>query len=110
MLYIVHIAVANDRNDEWFRWMRDVHIDDVLETGCFCDATMVRDPEADDVDHTAYRVLYRAHSDGAFRRYQAEHAKRLQEDHTSRFGDVIRARRELLPIIIRCTAKSSSEA
>ena len=105
MLYIVHIAVLNDRSDAWFRWMRDVHIDDVLGTGCFSDATMVRDPDADDAEHIAYRVLYRARSAVDFTRYQEEFAAPLQADHTERFGDCIRAHRETLPVLARATPK-----
>lgn len=104
MLYIVHIAVDNDRNEEWFRYMRDEHLQDVLDTGCFYDVTMVRDPDADTAQRTAYRMLYRACSAAAYEQYRAEHAADLQADHTARFGDCIRADRELLPIIVQLVA------
>lgn len=104
MLYVVHISVDNDRNDEWFRYMRDEHLRDVLDTGCFHDVTMVRDPEADSQERTAYRMFYRAHSAAGYERYKAEHSARLQTDHTVRFGDAISAHRELLPIIVRLDA------
>ena len=101
MLYVVFVAVDNDSNDAWFRWMRDDHIPDVLATGCFGDATIVRDAESDTEHETAYRILYRAHSEAAFERYQREFGPALRDDHVARFGSVTRASRELLPILLR---------
>lgn len=104
MLYVVFVAVENSRNDEWFRWMRDEHVAEVLATGCFRDATFVRDADADTATQTAYRIIYRAHSDAAFERYQAEFGDALRAEHTRRFGDVTIARRELLPILMSLDA------
>jgi hypothetical protein len=104
MLYIVHIAIDNDRNDEWFRWMRDVHIRDVIDTGCFSDATVVRDFDADTGERTAYRIFYRAYSERSFDRYQREHASALQAEHTERYQGCFDADRELLPIVNRMSA------
>ena len=67
MLYVVYIAIDNDRNDEWFRYMRDEHLGDVLATGCFSDVTMARDFDADTAERTAYRIIYRAKSRSALR-------------------------------------------
>ena len=80
MLYVVFVAVDNEHNEAWFRWMRDEHIPDVLATGCFSDATFVRDADADTSSQTAYRILYQAHSDSAFQRYQDEFGEALDLD------------------------------
>lgn len=100
MLYIVHITVANAQNEAWFRWMRDEHVPEVLATGCFSSATFVRDADADSASHTGYRIVYRAHSQQAFERYQRESGDALRADHTARFGAVTTAQRELLPVIL----------
>lgn len=104
MLYIVFVAVDNDHNAAWFRWMRDEHIGDVLDTGCFTDATFVRDADNDTAAQTAYRVIYRAHSERAFDEYQEAHGERLRAEHVELFGTVTTARRELLPVLLRKTA------
>lgn len=109
MLYVVHIEVDNDRNDEWFMWMRASHIPDVLRTGCFSDATVVRDFEADTEQRIAYRILYRAHSDRAFERYQREFAAPLQAEHTERYDGCFAAHRELLPIVNRLDATAFAD-
>ena len=99
MLYIVYIAVQRQAHDSWYRWMVDSHIDDVIATGCFLGATMVRDSDADSDEFLAYRIIYRADSVEAFDRYQANFGDELRRDHTERFGEVTRARRELLDVV-----------
>ena len=104
MLYVVIVAVDNTHNTAWFRWMRDEHIAAVLATGCFDDATFVRDADADTESQTAYRIIYRAHSDVAFEHYQREFGDALRAEHVTLFGDVTQARRELLPVLIHLDA------
>lgn len=98
MLYIVFISVDNDVHEDWYLWMRDVHVGDVLDTGCFYDAIVARDVDADTETRTAYRILYRAYSESAFRRYEAEHAPALKADHANRYAGRVEARRDILPI------------
>lgn len=101
MLYLVFVNVDTDRNHEWFRWMRDKHVADVLATGCFADAVMVRDRDADTATQTSYQIHYRAHSEQAFERYQRDFGPALRDEHTALFGDAAVARRQLLPVVLR---------
>lgn len=99
MMYIVSVTVDSDRAAEWEAWMRAHHVQDVLDTGCFVHATMVRDEGADRDGQCAYRVAYVAPDEATFRRYQADHAAALQHDHTQRFDGCVSASREELPVI-----------
>jgi len=47
MLYAVSVAIDGDRHDDWRRWMKEVHLPDVLATGCFLDAAMLREATAE---------------------------------------------------------------
>lgn len=98
MLYVVHISVDADRLAEWTSWMYDVHIPDVLATGCFAWGVVARVPESDTAARRAYRIEYLAHGADALARYQRDHAPALQHDHTSRFEGSFSAHRELLPV------------
>jgi hypothetical protein len=98
MLYIVYIAVAEARADSWSDWMREVHIPDVMATGCFAEAVVARDEEADRDGMRAWRIVYRAPSRGVYERYRDEFAEALQRDHTERYQGDFEARRELLDV------------
>ena len=99
MLYVVIIAIDGSRATDWVKWMIDVHIPDVMATGLFVNASMVRDSEGDRNGRVGYRVYYRSATDADLDRYQAEHAKRLQAKHTLRYQGAFSARREVLPIV-----------
>jgi tellurite resistance protein len=99
MLYIVTVRIDADIADEWQAWMQDVHVPDVMDTGCFATAAMVRCEDEDTQSRRAYRIVYRAHSEGAFQRYQDEFAEPLQAEHTERYERKFDAGRELLPVV-----------
>lgn len=112
MMYVVSIAVDVDRADEWEAWMRSVHVPDVMETGCFAEAVLARDAAhvaagSPDALRRAYRVQYRAHDHAALEQYQAEHATRLQAEHTERYAGAFQASRNLYPIVERWSTESS---
>ncbi len=101
MLYIVLIAVARERAEEWGSYMADEHVGDMMDTGCFQDAYMARDEEADTGDEVGWRVIYVLEGEAALERYMAEHAAAMRDDHASRFAGAVRARREILPVVAR---------
>jgi hypothetical protein len=103
MLYIVHVNVLHDAREEWEPYMRDHHIDEVLDTGCFCAAWMARDAERDTDDSVAFTMCYESLDDASFERYMRDHAPALKLDHAERFAGRVQATRELLPIIKRFT-------
>ena len=99
MLYTVYIAIDADRAEEWEEWMRQVHVPDVIDTGCFDHATLARDDGRDDAQRQAYRVVYRARSEEAFDDYQEKHAPALQQEHTLRYAGAFEATRDILPVL-----------
>lgn len=107
MLYVVFVAIDRDLADAWTTWMRETHVPDVLATGCFADALMLRDEAADTPERLGWRFVYRAHDADALARYQANFAAALQADHTDRFAGTFDARRELLPVVERFTPPNS---
>lgn len=99
MFYIVHVAIRSERAAEWRAWMTGHHIPEVVATGAFHRAWLLRDDAADTDTHTAFRSVYECVSAEALEAYRREHAPALQADHAARFdGDFI-ARRELLPVL-----------
>lgn len=97
MLYIVHVRIQKDEETNWAKWMKDIHIPEVLETGCFDWAIMNRDEAADTDTHAGYRFTYKASSEASFADYEKEHAAALRDDHTTRYEGKFLAHRELLP-------------
>jgi hypothetical protein len=75
--------------DAYERFMRQVHIPDLLATGCFRGAALTRSAPG------RYRVRYEAPTDAALERYLAIHATRLRDDFVSHFPEGVMASRGL---------------
>lgn len=76
--------------------MKQVHIPDVMATGCFKDAQLRRLLYADETDGVTYSIQYRCESMNDIETYQTNHASRLQADHTDRYKDRYVAFRTLM--------------
>jgi len=99
VVYLVYIAVDAGREAEWLRWMCDQHVPDVIATGSFDSATILRDPASDSPHRVAFRIAYTAASQAALTEYQRAHAPALQAEHTARYEGCFEARREILPVV-----------
>jgi hypothetical protein len=97
-IYNVTVNIADDIQNEWVTWMRDIHIPDVMRTGCFVDSQMVKVLYVEDEGHT-YSIQYKFLEMTDIERYQKEFAPKLQAEHTAKFKDKYAAFRTLLQVI-----------
>ena len=98
ILYNVTVKIKNEVHDEWLRWMREVHVPDVLNTGLFVDHKICRIFE-DDPDGETYAFQYFCKNMADFQKYQAEFAEDLQADHTNRYKGQYVAFRTLMEVL-----------
>jgi hypothetical protein len=94
-IYNVTVNIEAGIHDEWMAWMKDVHIPDVMRTGCFMSSRMLKVLHVNDEGHT-YSIQYLFRKMDDIERYQKEFAKGLQEEHRRKFGDRYTAFRTLL--------------
>lgn len=95
--YNVTINIEESVNDEWLVYMKEEHIPDVMNTGCFESYTInkVLTRQADEEGMT-YAIQYHCKSMSDYENYQSNHAPSLQKDHTEKFGGKFVAFRTLL--------------
>ncbi|MGD1847170.1 MAG: DUF4286 family protein [Salibacteraceae bacterium] len=98
IIYNVTVKIDNAVHDDWVRWMKEVHIPDVMKTGYFLENRMMRvlieDPEG-----VNYAIQYTCANMEDLDEYQQKEAARLQKDHTERYKDKFVAFRTLLEIV-----------
>jgi hypothetical protein len=97
-IYNVTVNISDDVHTEWVNWMKEIHIPEVMKTGCFVDSQMVKVLYVEDEGHT-YSMQYKFLAMVDIERYQKEHAPALQADHTKKFKDKYTAFRTLLQVI-----------
>ncbi|MEL6862920.1 MAG: DUF4286 family protein [Bacteroidota bacterium] len=98
ILYNVTVKVDHHIHEDWLKWMKEVHIPDVLKTGLFSGHRFFRLLH-EETDGTTYAIQYYCDSMQQFEQYQRKHAKALQADHMTRYKDHYVAFRTLMEAI-----------
>lgn len=99
ILYNVTINIHESVHDQWMRWMQEKHIADVLATGKFSAARMVKVLVEEDMGGITYSIQYTTDSKETLQRYYDEDAPRLREEGLQLFGDKMLAFRTELELI-----------
>lgn len=99
IIYNVTINIDESVHDQWLDWMRNKHINDVLATGKFDSARLVKVLIEEETGGTTYSVQYFAYNMDALKAYYREDAERLREDGMRLFGNKMLAFRTELEII-----------
>ena len=109
IIYSVTITIQADIESEWVVWMNQVHIPDVLKTGCFaeCRIYKVLDEAGDE---PIYVMQYHCRSIEAYHRYRDSFAAALQKDHSDRFAGRFRGSRQLFEEIAQAQHDGADNA
>lgn len=99
IIYNVTVNVDQSIHEQWLVWMRQKHIDEVLETGLFKSARMVKVLVEEEMGGTTYSVQYFTDSREKLEEYYEKHAPRLRQDGLSLFGNKMLAFRTELEVM-----------
>ena len=99
IFYNVTINIHESVHNQWMKWMQEKHIQDVLATGKFSEARMVKVLVEEDMGGTTYSIQYTTDSKETLQRYYDEDAPRLREEGLRLFGDKMLAFRTELELI-----------
>ena len=99
IIYNVTINIEASVHDKWLQWMRNKHIDDILSTGLFISARMVKVLVEEEMGGTTYSVQYFTDSRAKLEDYYKNHAPRLRQEALSIFADKMIAFRTELEVM-----------
>jgi hypothetical protein len=98
VVYNVTVNVSEEIHDDWMLWLRQEHIPEVLKTGLFRRAMLMR-VHAFEQGGLTYAVQYVADSMENYERYLKEFAPSLRAKTESLFGDQVHAFRTMLEVL-----------
>ncbi len=98
ILYNVTVSVDESVHQDWLQWMREVHIPEVLATGCFLESRLSRILAEEDGGVT-FSVMYLSPSQEMYDEYQQKYAPKLQSDHSQRYQGKFAAFRTILNVV-----------
>ena len=99
ILYNVTTNIHESAHQQWLTWMQTKHINEVLATGKFSSARLVRVLIEEEMGGTTYAVQYTCDSMETLQRYYAEDAPALRAESLKLFGDKALAFRTELEVV-----------
>ena len=97
--YNVTINIHESVHEQWLDWMQNKHIKDVIATGKFSSARMVKVLVEEEMGGLTYAIQYTTDSKETLQRYYNEDAPRLREEGAKLFGDKMLAFRTELELV-----------
>ncbi|MEC3964251.1 DUF4286 family protein [Flagellimonas halotolerans] len=99
LIYNVTINIDESVHDQWLDWMKDKHLPDMLATGKFTHAKMVKVLVEEDMGGITYSVQYTTENRDTLEAYYKEDAERLRGDAQKMFPNKFVAFRTELEVI-----------
>ncbi len=99
IIYNVTINIHESVHDQWMQWMQEKHITEVLATGKFSSARLVKVLIEEEMGGVTYSIQYTTESKETLQRYYDEDAPRLREEGQRLFGEKMLAFRTELELI-----------
>ena len=95
IIYNVTCNVETSVSKDWQRWMKEIHIPEVMKCGVFISANMNKVLSTNDKGDT-FAIQYSCRSMQELHKYQVKFSSELQKKHTDRYGEKVVAFRTLL--------------
>lgn len=87
IIYNVTTNIQESARDQWLKWMQEIHIPQVLATGKFTSARLVKVVVEEEMGGETYAVQFTTDSRETLERYYAEDAPALRAETMRLFAD-----------------------
>jgi hypothetical protein len=98
-IYNVTIKVEDAIKEEWLSWLKEEHIPEVINTGCFTQATILQLLEVDNSEGPTYAIQYLAQSKALYNRYIENFAASMRQKSFDKWGDKFIAFRSVMQVV-----------
>ena len=98
-IYNVTIKLEESIHQRWLSWLKHEHIPEVIATGCFTHATILRLLEVDDAEGPTYAIQYFAESKALYNRYIEKFAAGMRRQSFDKWGNQFIAFRSLMQVV-----------
>lgn len=99
IIYNVTIKVDHSIAEPWLAWLKEEHIPDVINTGCFTHANILRLLEVDETDGITYAVQYHSANKELYNRYISDFAETLRNKGFEKWGNKFIAFRSVMTVV-----------
>ena len=99
IIYNVTTQVDHHIANDWLQWLSEEHIPDIIATGCFTNATILRLIEVEETHGPTYAIQYHARSKDLYNRYIAIFAEEMRKKVSDKWGNQFISFRSVLQVV-----------
>ena len=99
IIYNVTIKIEHGAADKWLKWMKEEHLNDMMNTGLFSDYRLCKLMEQDESDGVSFVVQYHSDSIENYQSYINEHAPKMRQKGLDKFAGKMVAFRTVMEVI-----------
>lgn len=96
IVYSVTIVPERDIEEQYLRWLQEVHIEEVLATGCFDAHRLYKVLSEDESEGSSYNIQYITSDMSRYFNYIHNHAPAMRAKGIEEFGEKFHAFRTVL--------------
>jgi hypothetical protein len=99
IIYNVTTHIDHSVHEAWLTWMKEIHIPEVMQRGCFTKFQMTRMLEVDETEGATYTIQYYAESKADYNRFIELHAPALRQSIMDKWGDKTLSFRSIMQVV-----------
>ena len=99
IIYNVTVKIKHVIANQWLLWLKNVHIPELIATGCFTHATILRLMEVDETDGPTYAIQYHAESKALYNRYIDKFSDDMRKKSIDKWGNQFIAFRSVMQVV-----------
>lgn len=99
LIYNVTVQVERSIADAWLSWLRQEHIPELMQTGCFVKYQVTRVINDEETETVTYAIQYYVESEKELNAYLNEYASMLRQRGFDRWGNRFIAFRTVMEVI-----------
>jgi hypothetical protein len=99
IVYNITIKITNAINEAWMQWLQEEHIPEVLQTGCFTHAIILKLLETDEAEGPTYATQYFADSKAIYNNYIEKYAAVMRQKSFDKWGNQFIAFRSVMQVV-----------
>lgn len=99
IIYNVTVKTETAISLEYITWLKEEHIPDIINTGCFTEAKILRLLEVDETDGLTFAVQYFALSKALYNRYIQKFSDEMRKKSADKWGQKVIAFRSVMEVV-----------
>ncbi len=99
IIYNVTIQPLWEIHDEWKKWMTEIHLPEMMATGCFLKYQFCRLMDMDESEGPTYTIQYSIETKDDYNCYITNHSTRMRQKGMDLWNDKMIAFRSLMEVV-----------